>query len=195
MARLLDVGGVPDIGTGFLQPKQQNKWRVQFFGFGDLPTSQNLSMQCKKVDRPDLTFDKHTLNRYNSYANFLGKHKFGDLQITFDDDIGSSASRVVQAQLQRQQHLIGAEGPYLAAGQEGSVYKFATVLDLLNGNDVVLETWTYEGCVITQHKIGGLDYSNSDGLTIDLTIAVDHAFQTFADNIKPGVMLGGVGPF
>jgi hypothetical protein len=195
MARLLDVGGVPELGTAFLQPKQQNKWRIQFFGIGELPTSQNLSLQCKKVDRPDLTFDSHTLHRYNSRANYLGKHKFGDLQATFDDDIGSSASRVIQAQLQRQQHLIGAEGPYLAASQEGSMYKFATVLDLLNGNDVVLETWTYEGCQITSYKTSGLDYANSDGLTIDLTIQIDHAFQTFADNIKPGVMLGGVGPY
>jgi hypothetical protein len=193
MATLTDVGGLPGVGTGFLQPKQQNKWRVTFLGFGGLPSSQPLSLQAKKVGRPDLTFADHQLHRYNSYANVLGKHSFGDLSITFDDDIGSSAARIIQAQLQRQQHIIGAEGPYLAAAQEGSIYKFATIVDMLNGNDTVLETWTYEGCMITNHKGTDLDYSTSDLVDIDLTIKIDHAFQCFPNIIRDNLALGGAG--
>jgi hypothetical protein len=193
MATLTDVGGLPGVGTGFLQPKQQNKWRVQFLGFGNLPSSQPLSLQAKSLTRPDLTFDTSDLHRYNSRAKVLGKHTFGDLSIVFDDDLGSSASKIIQAQIQRQQYLIGAEGPYLAAAQEGSFYKFATVVDILNGNDLVVESWTYEGCMITNYKVGDLDYANSEVLTIDLTISVDHAFQCFPNSVKDNLALGGAG--
>ena len=193
MSTLSQVGGIPDIGTGFLQPKQQNKWRIQFLNFGDLTNTIPLSMQAKKVTRPDLKFKTIEMHRYNSVAKVLGKHELGELSITFDDDIGSTAGKLVQAQLQRQQHIIGADGPFLAASQEGSMYKFATILDLLNGNDVVLETWTYEGCMISAYKGSELDYANSEAMTIDLTISVDHMFQRFPNAIKNNMALGGQG--
>jgi hypothetical protein len=193
MATLTDVGGLPGVGAGFLQPKQQNKWRVQFLGFGNLPSAQPLSLQAKSITRPDLTFESHELHRYNSKAKVLGKHTFGDMTIVFDDDIGSSASKIVQAQMQRQQFIIGAEGPFLAASQEGSFYKFATVLDMLNGNDLVIESWTYEGCMITGYKGTDLDYSSSDLVTIELTISIDHAFQCFPNSVRDNLALGGAG--
>ncbi len=193
MATLTDVGGLPGGTAGFLQPKQKNKWRVRFLGFGGSSNSLPLTMQAQKVTRPELKFEKHVMHRYNSRANVIGKHEFTDLELTLMDDIGSTASSLVRAQLQRQQHLIGAEGPYLAAAQAGGLYKFATVIDALNGNDTVLETWTYEGCVITNHKIDELDYSTSDILTINLTIAIDHAYQLFPNKITPDQALGGAG--
>jgi hypothetical protein len=193
MSTLSQVGGLPDVGTGFLQPKQQNKWRVTFLQFGELQNTTPLSMQAKKLSRPNLTFKTHEIHRYNSVAKVAGKHEISDLSITFDDDIGSSVGKIIQAQLQRQQYIVGADGPFLAASQEGSMYKFATVLDLLNGNDLVLETWTYEGCMIKEYKGSELDYSNSDTMTIDLTISVDHMFQRFPNAVKNNMALGGQG--
>ncbi len=193
MATLTDVGGLPGVGSGFLQPKQKNKWKVSFLGFAELPSAIPLSLQAKKVTRPELTFETHELHRYNSRASVLGKHKFGDLELTLIDDIGSTASKVIQTQLQRQQYIIGAEGPYLAASQEGSFYKFATVIEMLNGNDLVLESWTYEGCMIKAHKLDELDYETSDILTINLTLSIDHAFQCFPSSVKDNLALGGAG--
>lgn len=193
MSTLSQVGGIPEIGTGFLQPKQSNKWRVQFLGFGNLSNTTPLSMQARKVGRPDLKFESHKLHRYNSIAKVLGKHEFGNLTLTLDDDIGSTVGSIVQAQLQRQQQLIGAGSGYLAAGLEGSLYKFATVLDLLNGNDGVLESWTYEGCQIIEWKVSELDYSKSDELTIDLTLTIDNMYQTFNAISSNNMALGGVG--
>jgi hypothetical protein len=193
MSTLSQVGGVPDIGTGFLQPKQANKWRISFLGFGELSNTTPLSMQAKSVGRPDLKFKTHELHRYNSVAKVLGKHEIGNLTLKLDDDIGGTVGKIVQAQLQRQQYIIGADGPFLAASQEGSMYKFATVLDLLNGNSLVLETWTYEGCMISEYKGSELDYSKSDTIEIDLTISVDHMYQTFPNAVANNMALGGVG--
>jgi len=193
MSTLSQVGGVPDIGTGFLQPKLSNKWRVSFLGFGDLANTTPLSMQAKSIGRPELKFEVQKLHRYNSTAKVLGKHDIGDLTLKLDDDIGGSVGRIVQAQLQLQQSIIGAGAPFLASSQEGSLYKFATILDLLNGNSLVLETWTYEGCMISQYKSSEVDYAKSDIMTIDLTISVDHMYQTFPNAVANNMALGGVG--
>lgn len=186
MSTLSQVGGIPEVNAGgFLQPKQQNKWRVTFNNFGATgQDSTPLSMQAKKIGRPDLKFKVVDMHRYNSVAKVLGKHEIGNLTITLDDDIGGTVGRAVQTQLQRQQFVIGADGPFLAAAQEGSMYKFKTIVDMLNGNDIVLETWTYEGCAIAEYKGSELDYGNSDIVTIDLTIAVDHMYQTFSDAVN-----------
>ncbi len=193
MATLSDVGGLPGIGAGFLQPKQKNKWRARFLGFGFSPNSLPMSLQAQKVTRPELKFEKHTMHRYNSRANVLGKHEFTDLELTVMDDLGGTASSLIRDQIQRQQYLIGAEGPYLAAAQEGRLYKFATMLDMLNGDDIVVETWTYEGCMITNYKSDELDYSSSDVVNIQLTIAVDHAYQTYPNKVVTNQALGGSG--
>lgn len=196
MSTLQQVGGLPGYGAGFAQPKQKNKWRVQFLDFGShlLPSNTTpVTMQAKKVARPNLSFEKHEMHRYNSYSRVLGKHKFGELQITFDDDLGSGASKVIQAQLQKQQFILGAEGPYLAAAQEGSIYKFVTIVDMMNGNDLVVETWTYEGCMITDYRPDELDYSTSDIVTMQLTIELDHGFQCFPNTVRNNSALGGFG--
>lgn len=194
MSTLNDVGGLPEVTTGgFLQPKLTNRWRVTFLGFGDDPGATPLSLQATKVTRPDLKFDVQTMHRYNSFANVLGKHSLGDLSVTVMDDLSSTATKLLQAQLQRQQFIIGAEGPYLASAQEGSMYKFATVLDLLNGNDLVAESWTYEGCMIASAKWADVDYGKSEIMTIDISMKIDHMFQCFPNFVTPGIALGGNG--
>lgn len=179
MSTLANVGGLPDnIMGGFLQPKQTNKWRVNFFQFGSGVDGLGLTMQAKKVGRPELKFETHKMHRYNSVAKVLGKHDFTDLTITFDDDIGNQATALIQQQLQKQQWIIGADGNYLAASRQGMDYKFATQVDMLDGNDGVLESWTYEGCMISNFKTSDLSYESSDIATIDLTISIDHMYQT-----------------
>lgn len=194
MSTLLQVGGLPFTGAniGFLQPKQQNKWRAVFIGFGQNAAPTNdLSIQVKKLGRPNLEFKTHEQHRYNSNAKILGKHTIGDLTMTFEDDISNRASSLIQSQLQRQQFVIGAEGDFLAASQEGSMYKFAVRLEMLNGNSVILESWRYEGCAIKNAKWGDLDYANSEQISIDLTMTVDHMYQEFDSRVAPGQALGG----
>jgi hypothetical protein len=153
-------------------------------------------MQATNVSRPSLDFNEVALHRYNSVAYVAGKHSFGDLSLTVEDDVTSSASAVIQEQLQRQQWLIGVEGQWLATAGEGSLYKFVTYLDQLDGNDQVIERWVYEGCWIKSSNYGELDYSSSDQVTISLTIRFDHVRQdivNFKYSDGPGVATGGAG--
>jgi hypothetical protein len=170
--------GIPGVGTGILHPKQKNRWRVTFANLGGGVDSQPISMQAITVTRPKLNFAEVELHRYNSVAYVAGKHNWDEMKLTLEDDVTSSASVVIQAQLQKQQWLIGAEGQWLAAAGEGSVYKFVTYLEQLDGNDGVVEKWTVEGCFLKDANYGDNDYKTGDAMTIELTIRFDHARQT-----------------
>lgn len=186
--------GIPGVGSGILHPKHKNRWRVTFANMGGGADSQPLSMQAVTVSRPKVTFEEIELHRYNSRAWVAGKHNWEPMALTIEDDVTGTASSVIQAQLQKQQWLIGAEGQWLAAAGEGSLYKFVTYLDMLDGNDQVVEKWTVEGCFLAGADYGDLDYSANEKVTISLTIRFDHARQTVGGYSQgPGVATGGAG--
>jgi hypothetical protein len=193
MATINDIG-IPGVGTGILQPKLKNRWRVTFAGLGGGADSQPLSMQAITVDRPKLQFEEVQLDRYNSRAWVAGKHTWDPVTLVAEDDISGTATRVIQEQLQLQQWLIGAEGAWLAAAAEGSKYKFVTYLQQLDGNEQVIETWTLEGCWLSRCDWDALDYSASETVKINMTIRFDHARQDVVGfRGGEGVALGGAG--
>lgn len=106
--------GIPGVGSGILHPKHKNRWRVTFANMGGGADSQPVSMQAVTVTRPKVSFEEIELHRYNSRAWVAGKHNWEAMQLTIEDDVTSTASTVIQAQLQKQQWLIGAEGQWLA---------------------------------------------------------------------------------
>lgn len=186
--------GIPGVGSGILHPKHKNRWRVTFANMGGGADSQPVSMQAVTVTRPKVSFEEIELHRYNSRAWVAGKHNWETMALTIEDDVTGTASSVIQAQLQKQQWLIGAEGQWLAAAGEGSLYKFVTYIDQLDGNDQVIEKWTVEGCFIQAADYGDLDYSANDKVTISLTLRFDHARQTLGGYSQgQGVATGGAG--
>lgn len=193
MATINDIG-IPGVGTGILQPKLKNRWRVTFANLGGGVDSQPMSMQAINVTRPVLTFEEVQLDRYNSRAWVAGKHQFEPMTLTLEDDISGSASQVLQEQLQKQQWLTGAEGPWLATPGEGSLYKFVTYLDLMDGNEQVVEKWTVEGCWFQSVDYTDLDYTASEAVQITCTIRYDHARQLIGGYAQgEGVATGGAG--
>lgn len=193
MATINDMG-IPGVGTGILQPRQKNKWRVTFANLGGGVDSQPLSMQAITVTRPQLNFDEVQLDRYNSRAWIAGKYTFEPITISFEDDVTGEAARVIQEQLTKQQWLTGAQGPWLAAGAEGSLYKFVMYLDMMDGNETVTEKWTIEGGWFQNVDYTDLDYAASDAVLITCNIRYDHARQDIGGyDAGEGVALGGAG--
>jgi len=177
--------GVPGAGFGILQPKQQYRWQVTFVGLARLApgaSAREITRQAVTVTRPSLTFDKIEVHRYNSVAHVAGKHAWDDMSLTIEDDITGLASTAIQGQLETQKRLIGADlpGQWLNSAATASDYKFGTILQLLDGNEGVVETWNIEGCFLKSANYGNLDYKSSDAVTIELGISYDHARQILA---------------
>ena len=180
----ISQAGIPGIGDGYgngiLQPKLKNRWRVNFVNFGSAQStapSNNVSWQAVNVSRPVLNFDEVQLDRYNSRAWVAGKHTFDPMTLTLEDDVTGLASAAVREQLAEQQFLTGSEGPWLAAANSASDYKFITKLELLDGNQLVVEDWLIEGCWLQNVNYNDLDYAASEAVQITLNIRYDNASQ------------------
>lgn len=181
MATLSQVG-IPGAGFGILHPKQKYRWQVTFSGLARLvagASSREITRQATNVTRPTLTFEEVPIHRYNTVAYMAGKHSWSEVSLTLEDDITGLASYAVQGQLETQKRLIGADlpGQYLNSAATASDYKFGLLLEQLDGNEGVVESWKMEGCFILSADYGDLDYSSSDAATITLSIRYDHARQ------------------
>jgi len=181
MATLSQMG-IPGAGFGVLHPKQRNRWQVTFVGLGRLVAgaenlSRDITRQAVNLTRPTLQFEEVPVHRYNSVAYVAGKHSWSTMNLTVEDDVTGLASAALQAQLETQQRLIGADlpGQWLNASATGSDYKFGTILQMLDGNEGVLETWKLEGCWIMSANFGDLDYSDGNAVQIQLELRFDHA--------------------
>lgn len=192
MSTILDFG-IPGVESGIRHPKHQNRWRATFANFGGGVDSIPVSAQLITFQKPRLQFSKHQLDRYNSRANIAGKHTWDPISVVLEDDLKNGASTAIQAQLQKQQWLIGAEGQWLAPAAEGSLYKFVTYFDHMDGNDTVIERWTIEGTWIENINWGDADYANGDPIKITMQLSYDHARQSFPGYSGPGSALGGYG--
>lgn len=179
MALVTDMGVLGE-GGEILQPMLKNRWRVEFSRLGNLinTDSQPLTIQAISVDRPKLSFEEVVLDRYNSRAYIAGKHQFDPINITFESDIGGQVAQLIQEQLESQQRIIGmSAAPRLPAARAGQDYKFAMALRMLDGDDLVLESWYIEGAYVANVDYGDLDYAASETVKITLSVRFDHARQ------------------
>lgn len=184
MAVITDIGNAPDIVAGIFQPKLKNRFRVTFIGLGlTAADGEPLEAQVITCDRPKLSYEKITLDRYNSRAYIAGKYTWEPLNIVFEDDIGGQVSQAVQNQNEKQQNIIAVTpSPMLPASPAGELYKFVTRIDILDGQDTILESWSVEGCWFQNLDWDSLDYSASETLKVTLQISFDHARQLNTGN-------------
>jgi hypothetical protein len=178
MAVLSDVGN--DVqNLGIYQPKLKNRWRLTFIGIGaNSADGDFMTVQAITAERPKLSFEKITLDRYNSRVYIAGKHSFDPMNMVFEDDTGGLVSQALQNQLEKQQNIIAATpSALLPASPAGELYKFAVRIDILDGNETIFESWSVEGAWIENVDYTDLDYAASEVIKINLTVSYDHARQ------------------
>jgi hypothetical protein len=195
MATLSQVG-IAGVGNGVLHPKQKNKWRALFTGLGGVLGSSSgvpndLALQVITATRPSLSYEEVQLDRYNSRIYVAGKHQFEPCTLTVEDDVTNRAANAIQTQLEKQQRLIGATGPWMNTEATAFTYKFGMSLEMLDGNEAVVESWKYEGCFLQSVDWGDLDYSTGEKMTINLTVRFDHARQVLISAVT-GSAIGGL---
>lgn len=175
---------------GLLMPKLKYRFRVSFNGLGVSTERTELTKQVMTFSRPEVQFDDITLDIYNSKIRLAGKHEWQDVQVELRDDSAGKVTKLVGEQLQKQ--LDFAE---MSSAASGIDYKFTTVCEILDGGNgdtepTVLETWELYGCYLTTVNYEDLDYSQSDPVTMTLTIRFDNANQTPVETAGIGSTLG-----
>ena len=130
------------------------------------------------ITRPNLTFDKVTLDVYNSRVYVAGKHTWDTITIQLRDDVNNSVSKLVGEQIQKQFDFFEQ-----ASAASGIDYKFTARIEMLDGGNGasapnVLETWELYGAYIENVNYNTLAYNTSEPATISLSVQYDNAVQT-----------------
>ena len=163
---------------GLLMPKLQYRFRAILENFGVSTPRSELTKQVMDITRPNLTFDKVTLDVYNSKVYVAGKHTWETITITLRDDVNNSVSKLVGEQIQKQFDFF--EQSSAASGQD---YKFTSRIEMLDGGNgantpTILETYELFGCYLDNVQYGTLAYATSEPVQITMSIRYDNAIQT-----------------
>lgn len=168
-------------------PKLKYRFRVTFANFGVTTPTTELTKQVIDVTRPNLTFEDITLDVYNSRIYLAGKHTWDPITITIREDVGGFVQQLVGEQLQKQFDFYEQ-----ASAASGIDYKFSLRIEILDGGNGVnipgvLETTEMYGAYIQNANYQNLAYSESDAVTIQLSIKFDNCIQTPFDRAGIGI--------
>lgn len=175
---------------GLLQLKYKYRFRVRVVNFGPIAGGLDLTQQVQSVAKPKISYEPVEVHSYNSLAYYAGKHKWEEINLVVKDDATNNVSKLVGHQMQKQ--LNHFEQTAFASGIN---YKFVTYIETMDGgNDNVLETWTLEGCFLSNVEHSELDYGESAFQTITMQIRYDNAtlsdgLMTTLPELIPGIRL------
>ena len=163
---------------GLLVPKLQYRFRVSLENFGVSTPTTELTKQVIDVTRPNVSFEKVTLDVYNSKVYLAGKHTWEPITLNLREDVSNNVQRLVGEQLQKQFDFFEQ-----SAAASGADYKFLTRIEILDGGNAanaanILETFELYGCYIETANYNTLAYNSNDPVTVQLSIVYDNAIQT-----------------
>ena len=168
-----------EANSSLLMPKLQYRFRVTFDRFGaDVDDSMKvLQRQVVDVTRPNLSFEKMTLDAYNSRTYLAGKHTWDPITLTLREDASNNVQRAIGSQLQKQFDFFEQ-----ASAASGGDYKFHTKIEILDGGNankdpIILDRFELKGCFIESANYNTLAYATSEAVTVTLSIQYDNAVQ------------------
>lgn len=174
---------------GLLMPKLQYRFRVSLENFGVSTPTTELTKQVVSASRPQVEFEEMEIHTYNTRAYLAGKHAWQPITITLREDVNNRVQKLVGEQLQKQFDFFEQ-----SSAASGIDYKFTTRIEILDGGNGantpnVLETFELYGCFVQNANYNELDYSNSEPVTVELSIRYDNAVQT-PENTGIGTTVG-----
>lgn len=178
MVETLSKFGVPLGGGqgrgGIIQVKYKYRFRVRVINFGPIAGGIELTQQVQSINKPSISHEPIAIHSYNSVGYYAGKHEWAPVTLVIKDDLTNSAARLVGHQIQKQMNHFEQTG--FAAGIN---YKFVTLIETMDGgNDVVVDTWTLEGCFLDNVEYSDMAYEDSNFQTITMSIRYDNATQS-----------------
>jgi phage tail-like protein len=164
MANILDFGDM--MYTSF-EPKMKNRFYMQFNNTG-IP-----AFMVKTGNRPQINFEKVTIDHINVKRQLKGKGEWQDLEITLYDPIVPSAAQAVMEWVR-----LGHES---ITGRDGyaDFYKKDIDIFMLGPVGDKVEQWKLIGAFPTQVNFGDLDASSNEVATATMTLTYDYAILEF----------------
>ena len=163
MAKILDADTM--FFTPF-EPKTKNRFIMYI---NDIP-----AFMIKMANRPNIQFEKITIDHINIKRQLQGKGEWQDITISLYDPIVPSAAQAVMEWVR-----LGHES---LTGRRGyaDFYKKDITLNMLGPVGDVVEQWVIKGALIISANFQDLDWaSGADVAMVELTLAYDFAVLEF----------------
>jgi hypothetical protein len=134
------------------EPKRQNRFIVRF------PSSLGINEWfVESASRPHITINSTEIQFLNTSTYVAGRFTWGQINVTFRDPIGPSASQALMEWVRLCAESVTGRMGY-AAG-----YKKNVDLEMLDPTGVVVEKWIMEGTWLQDVNFDSLAY-NSDAI-------------------------------
>ena len=202
--------GVPSISgvrAPQLAPVFSNRFRVTFYGFGPAGAiaPYDLTNQVKTIAAPTVSWETSTLASYVSLIYVVNRGEWGEMELTFYDDITNGVTTLVEAQKSKQQNFFDQ-----TLSRAGENYKFEMDLDYLAGgaragartDPNIIRKWSYRGVMLTKVDYGQLNYEENNkvqdvtcSLRFDNVVGFDQNGNIFDDYNDTAEIAGQIGTF
>jgi hypothetical protein len=147
------------------EPKMKNRYIMEIDGIQ--------SYLVKAGNRPQINFEKVTLDHINVKRQLKGKGEWQDLEITlYDPIVPSGAQAVMEWVRTSHESLTGRDGYADFYKKDIDIYMLGPVGDKI-------EQWKIKGAFILNAQFGELDWTSNDPAEITLTLAYDYAVLEF----------------
>ena len=123
--------------------------------------------------RPKISMKDTEIPFLNTSTYVVGRYNWETIQVSLRDPIGPSASQAVMEWVRLHSESVTGRQGY-AAG-----YKRDVEIEMLDPTGVVVSKWILKNTMVTTADFGGLDYSQDDLSTIDLTLRFDYAILAY----------------
>lgn len=150
------------------EPLRKNRWLFRF------PSDLGImEWWLSQASRPNIEQTEQEIPFLNTSTWVIGRYKWQQINCTFRDPIGPSASQAIMEWVRLHSESVTGRQGY-AAG-----YKRDVELEMLDPTGVVVQKWILKNCMLTNVNFGELDYNSSDLATIQATLRFDYAILAF----------------
>jgi len=147
------------------EPKMKNRYIMEIDGIQ--------SYLVKAGNRPQINFEKVTLDHINVKRQLKGKGEWQDLEITLYDPIVPSGAQAVMEWVRLSHESITGRDGY------ADFYKKDIDIYMLGPVGDKIEQWKLKGAFILQANFGDLDFASNEVATITLTLSYDYAILEY----------------
>lgn len=167
------IGGV---GTGpnhMVETRRKHRWLFQTMGKASKGEfDREVLLILREATRPHQTTEEPEMHHNQEKAYFAGKHSWEPINLVWYD--GEQAPDISKEVWEWLNGVIGIHTGNIPVFKPNQ-YKKNASLQMLQGDGTASETWQLFGCWPQDINWNGLDYTDTEIMTVDVTMRYDRA--------------------
>jgi hypothetical protein len=172
-------------GAGSKDPKRKFRFQVKFNNIIDPNGNGSVLWYAKTVSKPSFQVATTEHKYLNHTFYYPGTVTWQDINLSIVDPVSPDMSMTLSRILEQSGYVLpgnAIDQASLATMSKGNAVGALgqVVINQLDGDGAILETWTLWNAFLTEVKFGDLEYGSDDILQLDMVLKYDWArVETF----------------